>query len=273
MKTIIYYFTGTGNTLAVARGIAEELGDVQLIPIRKSVHPEEGHDEADAIGIAFPVYFLNIPDIVRDFVENIRFYDDSYVFGIATCGEQPGGALFRLKELLEEKGNTLSAGFSFVMPENYIGPVDLMGDALHREKKFAAASERYPEIAAKVREQVVSVPEGTDSVLMKTGGRIMKTVMTSVYRTPCHLHTAKTCNRCGTCAQICPTGNITVSADKVSWGKDCVQCYACIHWCPKEAVDIGGRTKGKPRYHHPDVTLKDMLEKPDSIKEDYSKIR
>ncbi len=39
MKTIIYYFTGTGNTLAIARGIAEELGDTKLIPLRRAIHP------------------------------------------------------------------------------------------------------------------------------------------------------------------------------------------------------------------------------------------
>ena len=35
MKTIIYYFTGTGNTLAVARDLAAELG-------RYGTHPHPG---------------------------------------------------------------------------------------------------------------------------------------------------------------------------------------------------------------------------------------
>jgi len=33
MKTIIYYFTGTGNSLAVAKKIAAVLGDCDLVPI------------------------------------------------------------------------------------------------------------------------------------------------------------------------------------------------------------------------------------------------
>ncbi len=33
MKNIIYYFTGTGNTLKVARDIAASLDDCLLIPI------------------------------------------------------------------------------------------------------------------------------------------------------------------------------------------------------------------------------------------------
>jgi len=36
-------------------------------------------------------------------------------------------------------------------------------------------------------------------------------------------------------------------------------CYACVHWCPQGAIEIGRYTAGKPRYHHPDIDLKDMI--------------
>ena len=35
MPTTIYYFTGTGNSLAVARQLAADLGDTDLVPIPK----------------------------------------------------------------------------------------------------------------------------------------------------------------------------------------------------------------------------------------------
>ncbi|HZK31222.1 MAG TPA: hypothetical protein VFC43_08365 [Methanoregula sp.] len=35
----------------------------------------------------------------------------------------------------------------------------------------------------------------------------------------------------------------------------------CLHpLVPDGAIEIGGRTKGKPRYHHPDITPRDMLD-------------
>jgi hypothetical protein len=37
-----------------------------------------------------------------------------------------------------------------VMPENYIGPIDLMGDAPHRQEKYAGEKERIPVIAAAI---------------------------------------------------------------------------------------------------------------------------
>ena len=259
MKTIIYYFTGTGNTLAVARALAAELGDTELIPLRKAMYYGGFAPKADAVGIAFPVHFLNMPAIVRQFVFNILFEGTPYIFGLATCGERPGGALFRLQELLVEKEYYLSAGFAVVMPENFIGPVDLMEDAGRRGEKYAAMTRRIPEIAAAVRERKVSVPEGNNSVLLKIGGQITKTLATSVYNTPRRFHATAVCNHCRTCERICPTRNITVTKDAVRWDDNCTQCYACIHWCPTGAIEIGGRTRGKARYHHPDVNVRDMF--------------
>jgi ferredoxin/flavodoxin len=260
MKTIIYYFTGTGNTLAVARELAGELGDTTLVPLRRAMYYGGYTPQADAVGIAFPVHFLNMPAIVRQFVFNILFSGTPFIFGLATCGERPGGALFRLEELLTEKGYTLSAGYALVMPENYIGPVDLMGDAGRRDEKILAAKNRIPAIAKAIRERRVSVPEGNNSALLKFGGRVTCTLATDVYKVPEKLHATAVCNRCHACERICPTRNITVTPEGVRWGSDCTQCYACIHWCPTGAIEIGGRTTGKPRYHHPDISLGDMQE-------------
>jgi ferredoxin len=240
--------------------LADKLGDTKLIPLRRAMYYGGHTPKADVVGIAFPVHFLDMPAIVRQFVFNILFDEESYIFGLATCGERPGGALFRLQELLDEKGYRLSAGFALVMPENFIGPVDLMGDAPRREEKFAAASARIPEIAAAIHDRKVLVPEGSNSAFWKLGGRFSRHLATCVYDTPSRLHATAACNQCRTCERICPTRNITVGKGGVVFGDDCTQCYACIHWCPNGAIEIGGRTAGKMRYHHPDVTIRDMLE-------------
>ena len=57
------------------------------------------------------------------------------------------------------------------MPENYIGPVDLMGDAGHRQEKFAAAQSRIPAVAEAIRERKQTVPEGNGSAILRIGGQ------------------------------------------------------------------------------------------------------
>lgn len=259
MKIIIYYFTGTGNTLAAARALAEKLGDAKLVPLRRAINPGGIPVDADVLGIAFPVHFQDMPAIVRQFVCGLRFTGDTYVFGLATCGGRAGGALFRLDECLRARGSRLSAGFALVMPENYLGPVDLMETPDKAEEKLAAVPLRIAAIAGAVSTRQVSEPEGSDGAGSRYGGAFLRFLMTSVYRVPRRLHATGQCNRCGLCQKICPTRNIGVTADGVLFNDCCTQCYACIHWCPEQAIAIGGRTGGKRRYHHPDVSIKDML--------------
>ena len=48
---------------------------------------------------------------------------------------------------------------------------------------------------------------------------------------------------------ICPLNNIHLENSKPVWGKNCTHCMACICYCPKEAIEYGRKSKGKPRYH------------------------
>ena len=256
---VIYYFTGTGNTLAVARGIAEKMTDTRLIPMRRAMSPGGACVTADVVGIAFPVYYLDMPELVRQFVEQLRFEGDPYIYAVATCGGRPGGALYRVAEALEKRGSHLSAGFSIIMPENYLGPVDLMEPEEEAQRKISASGERIEEIVRAIEDRKTGIIEGDNSLKLRLGGAITRFLMTSVYRTPRQLHVTDKCNRCTLCEKLCPTWNISIEPEGIRFSKYCTQCYACIHWCPKEAIEIGGRTEGKRRYHHPDVTIRDIL--------------
>ena len=67
------------------------------------------------------------------------------------------------------------------------------------------------------------------------------------------------CDGCGVCARICPVRNIELVGDRPVWQHRCEQCFACLQWCPREAIQFRGNTSGQRRYHHPDVTLADMV--------------
>ncbi|GAB6285037.1 MAG: EFR1 family ferrodoxin [Methanoregula sp.] len=259
MKTNIYYFSGTGNSLAVARDLAKNLGDADLIPIPRVMHQQKITDNAQAVGIVFPVYFSDMPPYVQEFVKKLNFSKVSYIFGIATCGQKPGHALLTLKSLLERKRTTLAAGFVLVMPENYIAPLDLIEPASIQEQKNKDINGKIHALTAAIKQRQVSAPEGTDSLVWRILDGIFSVYVTSVIRIPKQIHITDTCNRCGMCSRICPTNNITVTEKGVTWDGRCTQCYACVHWCPRGAIEIGSYTTGKPRYHHPDIVLKDMI--------------
>ena len=66
------------------------------------------------------------------------------------------------------------------------------------------------------------------------------------------------CNSCRICEKVCPVKNIRMKKGKPSWLHHCEQCLACLHWCPKKAIQCGKKTRKRRRYHHPKVKLSDL---------------
>ncbi len=94
MKTIIYYFTGTGNSLAAAKKIAAALEDCELVPIA-SLQKTNGNivPQAERIGIVCPVYFSGLPLMVASFAGRLDLAAVKYVFAVVTNGG--GGGVCR----------------------------------------------------------------------------------------------------------------------------------------------------------------------------------
>jgi MinD superfamily P-loop ATPase len=67
------------------------------------------------------------------------------------------------------------------------------------------------------------------------------------------------CNSCEICVRICPAKNIAMKKGRPTWQHHCEQCLACIQWCPQESIQFGKKTPAFQRYHHPEITLNDIL--------------
>lgn len=65
-KRIIFYFTGTGNSLYIARQLAGE--NAELLSIPQMVKRGKYEFEADEIGIVYPIYGHMPPYMVRQFI-------------------------------------------------------------------------------------------------------------------------------------------------------------------------------------------------------------
>src|SRR5512133_881627 len=123
----IYYFSGTGNSLAVARGLAEQL-EARLIAIPTVMDRETITPEADVVGLVFPVYHGGLPLIVKRFIERLSSLQEKYLFAVCTYGDSPGLALEYTRDQLASRGGKLSAGFGVHLPYNYITPSSNLKD-------------------------------------------------------------------------------------------------------------------------------------------------
>ena len=45
------------------------------------------------------------------------------------------------------------------------------------------------------------------------------------------------------------------------FGTDCIQCLSCLQFCPREAINMGGPTEKRERWHNPNVGALELNEK------------
>jgi hypothetical protein len=81
MKTRLYVYTGTGNSLWIARRLLLELKEATL---EFMPHLSKGFDtEAGLVGIIFPVHIWGLPTHVIQFVNRLQAKPDTYFFALA----------------------------------------------------------------------------------------------------------------------------------------------------------------------------------------------
>ena len=254
---MIYYYTGTGNSLWTARALAREIGDTDLIPM--SLEAPDGIGAAvDMVGLVFPVHIWGLPRRVVEFVNALITDPTQYYFAVALNAGQVAATLLQLKKSLARKGAVLSAGYEIAMPSNYI-PWGGPGPEEKQRLRFAAATEKIRSIAASVRNRVHGpIEKGPlwQNLLFTFLNRISYGYVPAMDKS---FWSDAACNGCGICEAVCPNANIRIAGDKPIWLHRCEQCLACIQWCPQQALQFGKRTPRYQRYHHPEVTLEDTL--------------
>lgn len=258
MKTIIYYFTGTGNSLAAAKAICAHLGDCELVSIASLVGTGgEIQPGADRVGIVCPVYDLGLPSIVAEFVQRLDLSQAAYCFGVVTMGGFGASALHQLDDLVVTHSKRhLDAAFVVRMVGNFVPLYDPVTGA-KRDKLLAGADTRFSEIARSIDKRLIVRP---GFALLSA---FLKRIMYDGFIR--HVHDAdrkffadEKCTACGTCAAVCPVKNIEMVEEKPVWKHHCEMCCACIHFCPVEAIQYGPKTVKRGRYTNPSVTIADM---------------
>lgn len=260
MNSILYYFTGTGNSLSVARKISERLGDAELISIVSQMKTDEIITAPSGrVGIICPVYDAGIPVMVRDFLHRLKIGDGSYVFGVVTLGGTGGSALKMMDKALSQMNtHGLHAGFIIKMPGNF-PPVSSPPSGEKIDSILSSADKEITRITELIREckkQKIGMYPISSLMQAALYGGFARGVHTSDER----FSVSGACTSCGTCVSVCPTENITLEDGKPVYHHRCELCCACLNFCPVQAIDLNlmRGTKGRGRYHHPEVTVRDM---------------
>ena len=248
MNTVLYYFSATGNTLTTARMLAPELGECRLAPMASLREEQTVPVRAQAVGFVFPIYYGDMPYLVREVIGKMEFEGEPYIFGVCTYRGYYGEIAQRLDAVLRERGQKLSFMTHVPMPGNSRVSTPEQTTAIlekQQENVLRAAGELrpHPVMDYKAEKELPPTPVSIASNMRA-------------------LEAEENCIGCGRCAQVCPMGNIRIQEGHALFGENCCTCLSCFHWCPVKAIWMPKgeeEMKRRSQYRHPDITLEDIL--------------
>ena len=244
---MILYFTGTGNSLHIARNIAALTGD-GLVSLNERIKAGDHTtiDGGDRLVFVLPTYAWQIPWVVRDWIRATLFTGRPRVWFVMDCGGAIGGAGAYNEKLCAEKNFKYMGTAQVVMPENYIAMFNAP-EKLEARAIVAAADPVVSRLAETIlRGQAFREPKLSLADRLESGP--VNKLFYPLFVKAKAFQAGDGCVGCGRCVERCPLNNIRLAKGRPVWGNHCTHCMACICYCPTEAIEYGKKSVGKPRY-------------------------
>lgn len=278
-RTEIYYFSGTGNSLHVARELQKRLPEAGLVPIVRVLREASLKTTADTVGFVFPNFCLTAPIPLHDFLEKVDVTSARYLFALCTRGGTPSDAFDYINVLLKRQGRRLDAQLNIIMPWNHpLGKENLPALATEERKAFLEAEmqRKLDTFSQHILAHEAYLAEDTDAdyVVPQWAKAMFSWIPKSLnyelhrymYQDLVHFYNDEKCTGCGICEKVCLSHKIQIVNQKPVWQEtvNCYGCLACINYCPQRAIQIRSRfpvyssTSITARYHHPAITYRDI---------------
>ena len=246
------YFTGTGNSLYVAKRIGGVLQSIPQLMRQDTITIED-----DAVGVVCPVYNAEMPMMVRAFMRKAKI-KTNYFFFIYTYGAGFGEAYAHAKLAAQETGLILGYVNAVQMVDNFIPYFDMQEqiDTLPKKNVDGQLAAICADIAARKTADVkfTAITKAQMAMYHKRLAEKWLRKDTALSYT-----VSDSCIRCGICAKVCPANNITVTKESgVSFSDHCEVCYACLHHCPQSAIHMKLEA-GTTHFRNEHITLNDII--------------
>jgi flavodoxin/ferredoxin len=259
MKSLVIYYSLTGNTKAIAEAIYQGMKqvdkDIRIAPMRDIDVREL--PSYDLIGIGSLVIGFQEPDAVTDFIDSWPSLKGKYGFSFCTHGTLAGAYVARTVAALRRKGLTVAGwndwyGGAFIptIPKPYYtdghpDAIDLQEakdfgrEMVERSRKIAAGEkgliprlprkEQYDKLYGVPPPSMVQNPEGAE-MTEEERSRLKPRLNTAKCQYP----------KCTICMDNCPTKSIDLAASPQINHQTCGPCglMYCEQLCPTGAIEV-----------------------------------
>lgn len=253
---MIFYFTGTGNSRAVAEQIGAATQE-KVISVTNALRTQRFHyaiKPDETLGFVVPTYYWGLPTVVLEFLAKLTVSGakGAYTYLVLTCGGSTGKAGTMFEKLLKKKGQPLSAQFAVASVDNFV-PMFKIDPPEKIEETLAAAEKATGEII----EAVLARTEGDQNTRKGRAAALFTEIAYPLYlggrKTAKFAVDPEKCVACGLCERICPCRAIVLEGNAPRWDKKtCALCLGCLHRCPTGAIEYG-KSQGRGKYTNPRV--------------------
>lgn len=253
-SVMIFYFSGTGNSLYAARSLDEE-----CISIPQVIDQRDLCFRADRIGIVCPVYGHEMPRMVKEFIRRAELHTD-YLFLVLTYGNRHASAVELARNTFRRYGKNPEYIRTVWMVDNFLPAFDM-------EEQIAVDKQVDKQLAI-IRADILAKKQEIEPV-SEEDRRAHENYLETVGHRPetawADFTFTDRCIGCGICTRVCPAGGISLRNHRaVRTGENCQACMACAHACPEMAIlvnPVAGFAEPNPeaRYRNENVTLSDLV--------------
>lgn len=240
MKILLIYYTGTFNTRYLTNKIADEFikdnNEITKIEIDNNTKTIDT-TTYDLIGFGYPIYAFNSPMPFNQYIRKLSFKKNQRYFIYKDSGEtlKTNNASSRVIKRIFNKFKMKCIGeYHYIMPYNirFPFPKQFIKEILVYDQKLLTIMfyNFKHNIVKTLKSSFINNTSSVALSIQKPGANLNSFFYT--------VDNDK-CIRCLKCVKECPTNNIKLIDNKITFSHNCNMCMRCSYYCPNQAIKIG----------------------------------
>lgn len=248
-KSVIFYFSGTGNTWWVADRIKKQLDALNINADTVSIDKVDAKKAnwwiktADIVFFGWPVYGSDLPEPMKRFIDGLLPVEKGkHIHTFCTQMGFSGDGAWLYHKQFEDKGLIIDSARHFIMPSNmsmfkgFFGPPQSDAKTAKIMEACGRQVERYIGRLMIGKTRIMGKRSYPLGIMQRAPYRLIY----KRYRNAVGVDKER-CKKCGLCALLCPSENIVMNGHPEFKGQ-CDLCMRCYALCPQSAIAY----KGKP---------------------------